>query len=325
MIFLASEKHYFDHLLPLYRELGGRFFVYKAISEYALSKEPGLTVFDKYGDVAELSGYMVVCSIKDIGITANPNVKHILLEHGAGQTYNRDCGSYANSPTGKKSVILYLANNKNTRDLFIAANPGKTCAVIGTPKLEELMKIPYTKKEPPAVAISFHWDCIVANESRSAFPFYKGIMPELAKRFPLLGHGHPRMLKEIAPYYEEHGIEVIEDFEDICRRADLYVADNTSTLFEFAALGRPVVVLNCPYYSREANHGLRFWECSDVGINCDEPATLPAIIERALVEEWKDKRAPIVDSIYEYRGRATNRAAEIIRGFINGNNNIIAS
>src|SRR5690606_19702269 len=91
----------------------------------------------------------------------------------------------------------------------------------------------------PVIAISFHWNCAVSFETRPAWRHYRRALPHLARRFRILGHGHPRMLSRLRSSYERLGIEVVPDFDEVCRRADLYVCDGVSTLYEFASTGRP--------------------------------------------------------------------------------------
>jgi hypothetical protein len=121
----------------------------------------------------------------------------------------------------------------------------------------------------------------------------------LARRFTVIGHGHPRR-SELASRYRRAGIEHVASFSEVCRRASIYVADNTSTLFEFAATGRPVVVLNARRYRRDVRHGLRFWDAAGVGPNVDRPRDLPDVVARALEDppEFREKReAPSSSSI----------------------------
>ena len=92
------------------------------------------------------------------------------------------------------------------------------------------------------------------------------------------------MTQRMERLYRKAGIPFVAAFEDVCRQADLFIADNTSCLFEFAATGRPVVVLNSKYYRRNVNHGLRYWDAADVGIQVDRPEDLVAAVAEALVD-----------------------------------------
>ena len=101
------------------------------------------------------------------------------------------------------------------------------------------------------------------------------------------------------------------DFADVCRRADVYITDNSSTLFEFAATGRPVVVLNAPEFRRNVNHGLRFWEAATVGVQVDHPRDLVAAVASALEdpEPSQNAREAALAIVYTYRSGGASRAA----------------
>jgi hypothetical protein len=84
-------------------------------------------------------------------------------------------------------------------------------------------------------------------------------------RWSVLGHYHPHEIRagtlhERLRVYHRGGIEVVDAFEEVMERADVFITDNSSSLYEFAALGKPVVVLSPPWYRRFVRHGLRFWE-----------------------------------------------------------------
>jgi CDP-glycerol glycerophosphotransferase (TagB/SpsB family) len=107
---------------------------------------------------------------------------------------------------------------------------------------------------------------------------------------------------------------VVPRFEDVCRRADVYVCDNSSTLFEFAATGRPVVLLNSAAWPKGRGPGLRFWEAAGVGVQVDRPADLGDAVQRA-IELWgPDVRArqAALDIVYAFRSGAAERAVAAI-------------
>ena len=91
----------------------------------------------------------------------------------------------------------------------------------------------------------WHWDGYACPEWRSAFDWYKHELVKLAQStdIKVLGHQHPNR-RDIGEWYRRHGIEFTADFDEVLRRADVYACDNSSTLYEFASTGRPVVVLN---------------------------------------------------------------------------------
>jgi CDP-glycerol glycerophosphotransferase (TagB/SpsB family) len=98
-------------------------------------------------------------------------------------------------------------------------------------------------------------------------------------------------------------------------KADVYIIDNSSTLFEFASLDKPVVVLNPPWYRREINHGLRFWEFADVGVNCNNGGKLASCVDKALDDpsEIQKRRRQINNILYPIRdGSSSERAANEI-------------
>jgi CDP-glycerol glycerophosphotransferase (TagB/SpsB family) len=166
------------------------------------------------------------------------------------------------------------------------------------------------------VVVSFNWNNDLTPETSTAFPHFRRAVKELAnsKEIQLVGHSHPRGRHDLQYFYERMNVRFIQDFDDVMDEADLYVVDNSSTLYEFAATGKPVVALNAPWYRRDVHHGLRFWECVDVGINCSDPSTLPWAINSALVDPVlvRERREEIVATVTPHRGRATDLAVSAL-------------
>lgn len=290
---LASEMHYADHIRPVWDALPdkGRFHTKPS----RLADGPP-TMVASYVDAHRASGRPV-----------------IYMEHGAGQTYRPGVPSYAGG-RGKSHVALFLSPSEAVAARNRQAYPSAAHAVVGCPMLDRWIGHKPANGEP-VVAFAWHWEGLgVAPEARSAFGHYAQALPSLP--FKMLGHGHPRAMKRLRPFYAKHGIETVESFAEVLERADVLVFDNTSAGFMFAATDRPVVVLDAPWYRKA--WGGRFWDWADVGVRISEPRDLERAITMALHDQstLRYNRRRIVREIYgELDGRDTARAVGAIVGW----------
>jgi hypothetical protein len=307
--FYASERHYIDHVAPVWNALDpedrGRFIVpnelvysyARAAGVRAVIDEPGrnLTLVASYGDYKKTKGPVVY------------------MEHGIGHSYSNTHPSYAGG-SGKDRTILFLCQHKLTAEKNKKAYPNAKVAIIGTPKLD---KIKPRGIESNVVAISFHWDCQIAPETRSALPHYRGILKQLqmAKDIELIGHAHPRLSfnRTMQKVYKELKINYVHEFEDVLDLADVYVIDNSSSAYEFAAAGRPVISLNAPWYRKDVDHGIRFWDYIP-GPTVDKPAEVLPMIRKVLAHNpYEEQRAAVVKELYPFLGRGAKKAAGEIK------------
>lgn len=320
---IAYERHFIDHLAPVWRalpaELRGQ-----ALTEPQLVGHCGAAGIEAEGRrvpirrsppgdperIALIASYGDLKRGRTLGYGA-----FVRLEHGIGQSYGNGHGSY---PGGldNADVELFLTPNRYAAARWAAVYPESQVEVVGCPKLDDL---PARRRGPETVvAISFHWACGMAPETMPAWATYKPVLPELSQRHQLLGHGHPRAMAELSRHYRRLGIEIVGDFAAICERADLFIADNTSALYEFASTGRPVVVLNSPRYRREIQHGLRFWDAAAVGIQVDRAEELLSAVDEALADAPARQvaREGALATVYAHRSGAAQRAAQAISGWL---------
>ena len=248
--------------------------------------------------------------------------RFVRIEHGIGQSYGT---THAHYPGGANhsDVGLFLTPNEHAANRWRKAYPRARVEVVGSPRIDELptrnaRSLQYRVSEPPTVAISFHYDLYLVPETRSSLPWFAPALPDLAKEFHVIGHSHPR--EDLTYTYKRLGIEYVRDFDEVCRRADVYVCDNSSTLYEFASTGRPVVVLNPPWYDRSKDYGLRFWEAEYVGFPVTHPAVLASAVDYAIDHgQTKDEqylREGALDIVYAYRTGAAQRAADAINDWL---------
>ena len=262
---------------------------------------------------------IVVASYGDTKRVRKRGYKRIIrMEHGAGQSYGTKHGSYAGGDD-HDDVGLFLTPNQYSADLWQTRYPGARVEVVGCPKLDTL---PQKESGPLTVAIGFHWDCHLIPETVSAFGTFRYVLEELPKNYNIIGHGHPRAFSGppmLSRRYRRAGItDVVTDFTEVCRRADLYICDNSSSMFEFAATGRPVVVMNSRSYRRDVHHGLRFWDCADVGVQVDKGDALLDAVALALEDRppQRQAREHALSIVYPYRSGAAQRAAQAIEDWI---------
>lgn len=329
----ATEPQFADHLaavwhaLPL--EARGDFIVPSSLRDRARARgipTAGATVSDGTRPVL-VAAYGDQKRARGMGRRAIA-----YIEHGAGQAYpgdrrHPDHPSYAGG-RDREDCGLFLVPNEYSAARWRAAYPAADVRAIGCPKLDSLPRL-----EGPAgvVCVSFHWSAESAiQETRGTFTYYRNALDELARRFTLIGHGHPRALDNpprLRREYRRRDIPLVEDFEDVCRQASVYVCDNSSTLFEFAATDRPVVVLNEPVgripergYRRDVHHGLRFWEAAGVGINVWRPEDLAAAIDMAMADppELQAGREAALDIVYARRTGAAAAAAAALLEWLAG-------
>jgi len=289
MDFLASAPHYRDHLAPIAEEIGGTFV---SRIEANAGKGP-----------------LVVASARDLRTTKRPA---IFVEHGAGQTYRGV--RLAAYPGGdhRERVKLFICPSARVAAANRARYDTQT-VVVGCPKLDRFAGFTPTGTE---VAIGFHWPCRVVPETYSAFGHYYEALSGLVSRFgSVVGTFHPRWGEALLEPYRNSGIKPVASFEEVVKRASVFITDNSSAGWEAMALGIPVVWLNAPWYRKDVEHGLRFWEWANAGVQVDEPAGLVAGVELALEDPKpvRRRRREAVKAIYgEMDGKAAHRAARAI-------------
>ena len=316
----ASEPHYAAHLRPIWEALPvdvrGTFYAKPQASRML----PGIETVCKYPKGSRL---LLAASAKDsVAYHRRPRV---LLEHGAGQSYP-GCQTLARSPSyaggdSHDGTVLFLCPNDVVAWRWRHAYPTVRSAVVGCPRLDvwhSTYRPPVDENRKPVVAVSFHWDASsLCPEAGWALPYFKEELYQLAQLpdVHVLGHGHPRVYEGLLKdFYLKWGIEPVQNFDDVLDRADLYVIDNSSTAFEFASTGRPILWLESPEYRRDVHHGGRFWDWADAGLHA-HPGQLLNKVREALADpaHVRVSREAVVSQVYAVRdGTSTARAVEEI-------------
>lgn len=304
---LASQPHYADHLAPVWA---------------ALPRELRGTFYDRLPRVLPDGQLWLAASAIDSGRLTGRRV--VLVEHGAGQSYQGDSasassGSYSGG-RGHEHVVLFVAPHQTVADRWQATYPATPVAVVGCPKLDRWHREPRTGVPGSlTVAITFHWSCGLIPETQWAMPAYRPHLRHLSEALrgvgaSLVGHAHPRARRQLAPLWGRVGVPMVDDLAVLLDQADVLVADNTSALYEFASLDRPVVVLNAPWYRRDVEHGLRFWSAVP-GVQVDHGDQLAHVVVEELANPARHSgmRAAAVAAAYAATdGHAAERAVTAI-------------
>lgn len=286
MVVLASRSQYADHLEPV------------------TSLLPELPE-----DVA------IVASYADTHTAIRGGYRRIVrMEHGVGQSFTIPHPHYPGGD-GNEEVGLFLTPNEHSAERWHHRYPHTPVEIVGSPFAESLPG--RDVGGPVTIGFAFHWNLFLVPETRSALPYYRSAIADVADTFATVITGHPRA-RQPAQVAEKADVPYIAAFPDFCRTVDVLVADATSVLYEFAATGRPVVVLDAPWYRRDVNHGLRFWDAADVGPRVSHPGDVIPAIHRALDGREGDieRRETALDIVFTHRSGSAERAAGVIRDWI---------
>lgn len=299
----ASEPHYGRHVLPILDALPPE--IRGPLCTEPMEVPPGPVIVAAYKDAHRMAA-------RDL----------IYVEHGAGQTYGGDPASgHSRSYPGARgvafeSVRLFVCPSARVASAWTRAYPESPVVVAGDPTLDAPARRLPTANPEMAVAISFHYDAInVCPEARSALPQYFPALPEIIAElrswgWVVLGHAHPRMASTASSMWAGLGVPFVS-LDEVWARAAVYCVDNSSTLYEAAALGIPTVAMNCDHYRKNVHHGLRFWD-QIPGAMIDSPDELVMAV-RLSDQQDPAQRVRVTNEVYlTVDGRASERAAAAV-------------
>lgn len=313
---LASQPHYLDHLAPIVLELRqrGREVNVLVVGSGAELRAHELGLGARPGVPRARDGAPVlVASARDYGWTAKSR-RIAYLEHGAGQTYlDNTAPGYAGS-TDMDRVELVLSTGPRSTRLWKRAYPEMRVEEVGAPKLDLLLLLALPRTD--VVGFTFHWQCRRSTESGTAwFDWRDAVRAYVAEHDLVLGHWHPKWGDTLERWWTYLNVPVARHSDAILLGPGVLVADNTSLLYEFAALGKPVLCLNAAKWRKDVEHGLRFWGHVP-GLQLDPGADLGDGIEEAREDSnlMRHFRERAVAEVYgdTLDGRATERAADVI-------------
>lgn len=244
--FVAQYPHLRRHLQPVIDELVNR----------------GCEVREGSGDLT------LTAARYDAQRVAGPVV---LVEHGAGQTYQID-GAVVDAGSSNKSlqplgnVVLYVGPNQALCDLYRAWLP--TAKMVVASPIIEWMRA--QSRAPEKVAFAVHWASPLASsvpEAGTSWPESADILKALK---PDIAHCHPRIAGRFLRDLNHRQIDTpyVADWDQIWPQLRLLVVDNSSILWEAAAVGIDVAVINPRGWA--GRHGLRFGFEGDSLVRVDE-------------------------------------------------------
>lgn len=311
--------------LKIPEEYRGQFAVIASLADYARTKGIKPTVYRDKQDmwdrlVLQERRLTVVCGHQDPKFTDSLNRPNVIMMHGVGFIFDEDRShpSYPGTQQNRKLTRLMLSTNKRIAKIEREANPHIRVEVVGCPKLDWYHRKPgkyrYKPTEHPTIALAWHWDCKVADATGTAFYEYERTLGRLRNHYKLLGHGHPHIIDKLIPRYEELGIEVVRDLSQVFERADMMVCDASSAMFEFAAIGKPVVVADSPIY-QGVDYGGMFYLRTQLGMVSKAPNYLMDAVTKAIPDpkQVRERRKAAVKQCYTYTdGYCAQRAAKAI-------------
>jgi hypothetical protein len=301
---IASLPHYKAHMDPIWDALPEQ---RKGTVHSFLGRRP-----------EEENRVALVASWQDLDPLRNV-CPMIYVEHGAGQAYAGDektalqPGYSASGGKRHIGVIGFISPSETVARRWTTA----PAIAVGCPKIDKWRG--HTPMFGNGVCFAFHWPCPISPETRSAVAHYQDHLPEIVDRFTqqgfvVYGHAHPKWNGQIDEMLTDAGMTVAAYEETVFALANILIMDNSSLMYEWASLDRPVIALNAPWYRRDVNHGLRFWDYVP-GIAIDEPEELLALDLGEFVrsDPGESARRRAANHAYAFDdGSSAQRAADFI-------------
>lgn len=318
-----KDTHYLDHIAAVWRalppEMRGTLWVGPALRMHAVRLGLEARIVRQ---PAPTQVPILLAGWPAKGWRA-PGRPIVLIEHGVGQPYLGVDHCAHPGGRGRDRIGLYLCPNRSVAGRNARAYPDAEVAVVGAPHLDcwhascsGPSSEALTRADGPVV-VSWHFAAAVCPEAGTAWPHYgPAALTQLAVAFGdrLRGHAHPRLLPQIRHFYDAAGIEVLDWFPDVLDQAAVYACDNSSSMFEAASIGIPVVAMNAPWYRRSVEHGLRFWSHVP-GPQVDDTDQLVATIRAVLDNPGlaaPSGQAAAAEGYVAMDGHAADRAAQAV-------------
>jgi hypothetical protein len=315
----AEQSNYIDHLASIWRALPD------GVRGDFRTPDPDLVPYCKAKGIdAALSSrfapsddrWLMVASGREL--MRHRGRRHILVEHGAGQTYVDAPAAVYGYAGGcdRGTVGLFVCPSQRVADANLAAYPLARAVVAGSPRLDQ-WHVPGWRRHPSSplrIVISTHWNGGPCQESLSAWPEYRRAYSDFARQHTqVYKHAHPKWADHVRRDLPD--IPFIDTFDEVLDTADIYICDNSSTQYETAALGIPNVVINSAEYRRDVQHGLRFWSHIP-GPECNSPEQLARVVRsvESNYDGWRDYGRRVASDVYDglLDGHATERAVGAI-------------
>jgi hypothetical protein len=318
--FFATQTHFIDHLKPIWDAFPqrGSFFVSENIKAHAQKKIGEVIIGQPKGAIYPV----LTCSYGDMAaiVRDNPNAKAILAEHGIGMTYGTS--AYADGRGRRKNASMFLMQSQYVANKIHPDLAEIPRHVIGIPKLDQWageFDKPHPMPKDPTIAISFHHSNFSnVPEAQNAWEEYREILPKLADKYHLIGTGHPLEIEQFSETYRSLGIEIVEDFNEVMRRADILIFDCTSAGYEFLVTGKPVILLDATKFRRNLQFGIRFWDYSNIGIEVSSADKLMSAIQTTIdfPNEHLLQRLHTIVELIPNIGKSTQIAVDILTDFL---------
>lgn len=293
-----TQAHYGRHLRPIAAELKMRGVEHMYVPAWEIPAQ-------------DPDGVLVVAAYRDLKRQRRWRGR-VLVEHGVGQSYSNQHHGY---PGGRREPYdLLLAPGPEVEDLAAG-----DVAYVGCLPIE----CPVRAGMPGIITFMFHWQCHISIEAGTALDEYLPILEEASALLYSAGLQpavvlHPRWNGTMDQWFAERGFMTFSNGVDgALWHSTIIVADNTSAMFEAAYNDVPVIVLNHPTWRRDVEHGKRFWEWADVGVQADNRGEFFDALEATLgFDPQRARRREIAALAYSRVGSPRRAAVDAITGLL---------